>query len=157
MRYGGWGIYLDEGSSAIVVASNIVYRTTHGGFHQHYGATNLLQNNIFAFARDQQIQRTRPEPHPSFRFETNIVYFDSGVLLGSDWSGDNYVINWNDYFDARPGVSQESMQFAGNSFEKWHDLRATGLQSLFQKLADAHVAKPSIARVEREAAWLPSA
>jgi len=89
-RYGGWGIYLDEGSSGILVASNVVYRTTHGGFHQHYGATNTLRNNIFAFARDQQLQRSRVEPHISFSFETNIVYFDNGTLLGGNWSGDQY-------------------------------------------------------------------
>ena len=86
--YGGWGIYFDEGSSGILAESNVVYRTTHGGFHQHYGETNVVRNNIFAFARDQQIQRSRNEPHASFTFVTNIVYFDAGNLLGSDWAGE---------------------------------------------------------------------
>ena len=91
-RYGGWGIYFDEGTSGILAESNIVYRTTHGGFHQHYGETNIVRNNIFAFARDHQLQRTRSEPHHSFSFTNNIVYFDSGSLLTGDLSGDQAEI-----------------------------------------------------------------
>jgi parallel beta-helix repeat protein len=132
VRYGGWGIYLDEGSSSILVTSNVVYRTTHGGFHQHYGATNILRNNIFAFARDHQLQRSRPEPHPSFSFQTNIVYFDAGVLLGGDWSGDKYEADWNIYFDTR---KPESMTFAGATLEQWrqrgHDTHSMIADPLF--------------------------
>ncbi len=119
-RYGGWGIYFDEGSSGIVAENNIVYRTTHGGFHQHYGETNLVRNNIFAFGRDQQIQRSRSENHISFSFQTNIVYFDSGVLLGSTWKDDDhYLIDWNLYFDARPGAKPGSLPVGPCSLEEW--------------------------------------
>ena len=103
IRYGGWGIYFDEGSSGILAESNVVYRTTHGGFHQHYGETNIVRNNIFAFARDHQIQRTRPEPHRSFSFVTNIVYFDSGILLTGDWSGDQLSDGLERLFRRPPG------------------------------------------------------
>lgn len=120
-RYGGWGIYFDEGSSSIIAESNVVYRTTHGGFHQHYGATNAVRNNVFAFARDHQVQRTRPEPHSSFSFRTNIVYFDKGVPLGGNWSGDKFDLDWNVYFDARPGAAAEAMRFAGAPLEKWRE------------------------------------
>ena len=119
IRYGGWGIYFDEGSSGILAQSNIVYRTTHGGFHQHYGETNTVRNNIFAFGRDQQLQRSRVEPHSSFTFETNIVYFDAGTLLASEWADDNFTINWNDYFDARPAAKPDSMRFGKATLEAW--------------------------------------
>jgi hypothetical protein len=121
LRYGGWGIYFDEGSSGIVAESNVVYRTTHGGFHQHYGETNILRNNIFAFARDHQLQRTRVEPHVSFLFETNIVYFDTGAVLGGDWSKNQYQMDWNDYWDARPGANPGEMRFANASIDQWHE------------------------------------
>jgi hypothetical protein len=121
IRYGGWGIYFDEGSSGILAESNLVYRTTHGGFHQHYGETNIVRNNVFAFGRDQQVQRSRPEPHPSFQFETNIVYFDSGNLLGGDWSGEQYQIDYNVYFDLRSDAATNSFRLGPASLEKWHE------------------------------------
>jgi hypothetical protein len=135
LQYGGWGIYFDEGSSSIVARSNIVYGTTHGGFHQHYGATNFVENNVFAFARDHQLQRTRPEPHVSFTFATNIVYFDHGVLLGGNWSGDRYDMDWNIFWDARPDAKANGMQCADANLEQWrargHDVHSLITDPLF--------------------------
>ncbi|MHB8520669.1 MAG: right-handed parallel beta-helix repeat-containing protein [Limisphaerales bacterium] len=117
--YGGWGLYPDEGSSYIVLENNVVYRTKSAGFHQHYGRENIVRNNIFAFGKEHQLMRTRVEPHVSFTFEHNIVYFDSGDLLGSNWSGENFKMNDNLYFDARPGATPASMKFAGATWEQW--------------------------------------
>ncbi|MCU0785167.1 MAG: right-handed parallel beta-helix repeat-containing protein [Verrucomicrobia bacterium] len=118
-KYGGWGIYFDEGSSGILAESNVVYRTTHGGFHQHYGETNIVRNNIFAFARDQQLQRSREEDHVSFSFTRNIVYFDQGVLLGSAWQNDRFILDRNFYWDSRLANNPGEMKFAGGTLEQW--------------------------------------
>ncbi len=83
VKYGGWGVYLDEGSSDVITENNIIYRTTHGGFHLHYGANNIVRNNIFAFGGEVQVARTREEDHLSFTFERNIVYWTSGALTRS--------------------------------------------------------------------------
>jgi parallel beta-helix repeat protein len=95
--YGGVGIYLDEGSSNILVENNIVYRTEDGGFNQNYGQGNIVRNNIFALGQKAQIGRGRAEPTPgarglkfwngtagrqtSFSFERNIVYWTGGDLF----------------------------------------------------------------------------
>ncbi len=138
-RYGGWGIYTDEGSSGIRVESNLVYRTTHGGFHQHYGATNIVRNNIFAFARDHQLQRSREEDHFSFSFSNNIVLFDKGVLLGSTWKNDNFILDRNVYWDTRQVAKPEDMKFSNSSLEQW---RARG-HDLNSIIADPQFVAPS--------------
>jgi hypothetical protein len=127
--YGGWGLYTDEGSSGIVLESNVVYRCQSAGFHQHYGESNLLYNNIFALNQDHQVMRTRAEPHLSFTFTNNIVYFSSGTLFGGNWSGNGFAIDHNIYFDTRNGPAPPPM---GDAL-KWEDWRAQShdLHSLF--------------------------
>ena len=115
LRYGGWGIYFDEGSTGILAENNLVYRTTHGGFHQHYGENNIVRNNIFAFGRDAQIRRTRVEDHLSFTFEKNLVYWKEGVLLDGDWSKLNVAFDGNTYWHVGGG----EFKFGKMTWDEW--------------------------------------
>ncbi len=81
-----WGIYLDEGSSQILVSSNVVYNTGWAALFQHYGANNTIVNNVFARASllppphpdddypDGDIHIALAEAHTSWTFSRNIVY-----------------------------------------------------------------------------------
>ena len=71
--YGGWGIYLDEGSSYMTVKNNLVYDCGSQSFHQHYGQDNLITNNIFAFSAEGQVRASRTEDHNEFTLKGNII------------------------------------------------------------------------------------
>jgi Right handed beta helix region len=134
--YGGWGIYPDEGSSNLQITNNIVYRTKTGGFHQHYGQNNQVTNNIFAYSKEGQIIRTRAEDHLSFNFNHNIVLFKEGTLLGSNWSGDQFRLDYNLYFDQ----SGNPVTFAGQTLDDWQrhaqDVHSVIADPLFTDPAD---------------------
>lgn len=133
--YGGWGLYPDEGSTGILWENNVVYHCKSAGFHQHYGKENIVRNNIFAFNREHQLMRTRDEDHTSFLFTNNIVYFDSGDLLGSSWKNDRFIIDRNVYFDTRAGAEAKGLRFGELTLEEWrsrgHDTNSLVVDPLF--------------------------
>ncbi len=117
-KYGGWGLYTDEGSTGILMENNLVHHTTTGGFHQHYGKENVVRNNIFAFARDHQIQFTRPEEHLSFTFTENIVLWESGGLLGGGgWDSGKVRMDRNLYWQ----TNGEEPSFGGKTLAQWRE------------------------------------
>lgn len=86
-NYGGWGIYLDEGSAHILVENNICHDTSSQLFHQHYGRENLVRNNIFAFGREGLMALGRGEAHNSFTFTHNILIGDGQWLYAGGYAG----------------------------------------------------------------------
>ncbi len=97
--YGGWGIYLDEGSSEILVEKNLVYDCSSQTFHQHYGKDNMIRNNIFAFGGEGQFRITRHEEHNSLFLYNNILVGDDTPMywntISMDWFEDNNNLYWD--------------------------------------------------------------
>ena len=112
--YGGWGLYTDEGSTGVEMSNNLVYRCKSGGFHQHYGKENKIENNIFAFGFYYQAQYTRPEPHTSFSFRHNIILQEEGETLAGAWEKGLTDMDCNLYWHLKGEPS-----FAGKTWKEW--------------------------------------
>jgi len=133
--YGGWGLYTDEGSSEIVLENNLVHDTKTGGFHQHYGRDNVIRNNIFAFSREVQIQRSREDVTNSVRFERNLVYCDNDRVLARVWRNGDYHVDHNVYWTTSPAEPL----FDNRDFAEW---QATSGQDRHSLLADPRFVDP---------------
>ena len=101
--YGGWGIYLDEGSSYMTVENNLVYDCSSQTFHQHYGKENVIRNNIFAFGGDGQFIISRHEDHNSLTLTNNILVGDNTVMYKNTVAEDWFVDDSNLYWDYKNG------------------------------------------------------
>ena len=102
LRYGGWAIYPDEGSSELLVENNLCYNTDREIFHQHYGRNNVVRNNIFAYGGKAVLAYTRMEQHLGLTFEGNIfVARGTPVVQGVDavrWHPDRTRFRGNLYW-----------------------------------------------------------
>lgn len=96
--YGGWGLYLDEGSSRILIENNLVYACDSAAFQLHYGEENIVRNNIFARNPRAQLQASKVDGRPALEFTNNLIYWDSGVLGVDKWQRINLVIDNNLYW-----------------------------------------------------------
>ncbi len=112
--YGGWGIYLDEGSSGMLVENNLVYDCSSQTFHQHYGKDNIIRNNIFAFGGEGAFRITRNEEHNSLTLTNNIFVTDNATMYALTTDPDWFVDDKNLYWDYENGgnvYSGDSMSF----------------------------------------------
>ena len=110
-RYGGWGLYNDEGSADTLMENNLVHDTWNAGFHQHYGYFNTVRNNIFAFGHTAQIQASRNEPRLRFRYTNNIVVWDPASPLLDGGEG-----NWKFFDKPERGDPRDSLVFRNNLY-----------------------------------------
>lgn len=132
---GAWGIYLDEGSSDILIEDNVVYRTQDPCFFLHTAANDdIVRNNIFAYGKTGQLQLAPSDPHIRFTFEHNIVYWNSGALLLGT-AGDETRFDSNLYYRA----DGQPIRFGKWTFAEW---QARG-QDPHSLLADPLFADPA--------------
>ena len=125
--YGGWGIYHDEGSTGWRDESNVCWNCTcvnaegGAGFHQHYGATNHLVNNIFAFSSGNQMQATRVEDHVSLIIEHNLIINSNAGFYGSAgaWEGPWPKFHFESRSNLFVNLGANTNGFAHKDFAAW--------------------------------------
>jgi hypothetical protein len=80
-NYGGWGIYLDEGSHDLTVQNNLVFRCEDGGLFAHHARDITAENNIFALGKVAQIERGGIGGF-ELTFRRNLVFYEKGEAVG---------------------------------------------------------------------------
>jgi|ETNmetMinimDraft_26_1059896.scaffolds.fasta_scaffold13296_1 hypothetical protein len=113
--YYTWGVYLDDYSSGTEVRGNIVARTYRGGFHNHLGFDNIVENNVFVDGQLQQAEWNGSAAMRNNTFDRNIIAYsnpDAIYLRSSGWdravlsSCDKNVVWWSGG-DAETAVTPE--------------------------------------------------
>lgn len=135
-KYGGWGIYNDEGSTHILIENNIVYNTKYAAYNIHYAKELTVRNNIFALGRLEVLNRGKQEPHNTVYFENNIVYWNALTdPFTGNWKAQPYVFHQNPNNKTQPTYSRtfdldynlyfnplqpiDNIRFNGNTWEEW--------------------------------------
>lgn len=135
-KYGGWGIYNDEGSSHILIENNIVYHTKYAAYDIHYAKELTVRNNIFALGRLEELNRGKAEPHLSVFFEGNIIYWKTlNDPFTGNWKDQPYTFHQNPNKGAQPTFNNtfysdynvffnpllplDSIRFNGLTWKEW--------------------------------------
>ncbi len=131
--YGGWGVYLDQGSAHIVVENNISYNTSTHGFYQNPGRENIIRNNIFAAGRDGLICLGAPTPGVlALTFQHNIVVGeDAPIHVGNmpwgDLKNPGFASDLNVLWNTKGDVFHHDTLDGQNTLTT-EELRAAGLE-----------------------------
>ena len=84
--YASRGIYLDDGSSEMTIRNNLSYRNKTANFFQWRSKNNRVENNIFAFGKDAQVELGGAVFNGgalAMRFERNIVVTEPGPVFNA--------------------------------------------------------------------------
>lgn len=112
------GLYLDEGSSEMLVENNLAYRCGTHGFNINGGGENLIQNNIFGpvYGNDAPFVRCYGKHNAQGNvFTHNLCYTDSPNLADVAWDKQLLTCRENLYWN----FAGQPFQFRDKSWEQW--------------------------------------
>jgi hypothetical protein len=116
--YGGWGIYLDEGSHDLLIQKNLVHRCQDGALFAHHNRDITAENNILAFGRAAQVDRGGIGGF-ELTFRRNLVFYKEGKAVGDYGSAkcgrDVCAFDDNLYWN----VSGKPALFGAKGLDEW--------------------------------------
>ena len=124
----GMGIYLDEGSSDVLIENNFVDEILEDCFYQNYGRNNRIINNIFADGHHAQMRVPYYKLNNMVDIKNNIIVSNVGDLYAGDWMGNTGVIDSNVYYCP----SKDSLKLPGGNIAGWQK-KGNDLHSIFKK------------------------
>ena len=120
-HYWQLGLYLDEGSSEMLVENNFVYHVGTSAFNMNGGAKNIIRNNIlgpvydFEGTKEVYIRcHKRPYAHSNI-FTHNLMYFDSVNMVEKDMDKSLFDCSENLYWN----FAGKPFYFCGKTFTDW--------------------------------------
>ena len=117
-RYGGWGIYNDEGSQNYLITRNYVHDTQEDTYDQNYGKHNVVSNNVFTSGESSQISvgnREKKYPDKLVYVKNIIVYQSPAKVLRDDTPVSTYTAQFshNLYWNEAGEVKFAGLDLAG--------------------------------------------
>jgi hypothetical protein len=121
-----WGIYLDDYSSGMQIYGNIVARNFRGGYHNHLGFDNIVENNVFVDGYNQQAEWNGRADMRRNTFTNNIVayrYPEAAYLRSGGWNPtvlkecDRNVIWWQG-----GDLTKAEKPTPAGTWQKWQEL-----------------------------------
>jgi hypothetical protein len=80
---GAWGLYNDQGSSNIVMQTNVVVGTDSGGYFLQYGRDNMLHNNVFAASDASDVNIGRLDTATNLTVRANLFVSNKPQVFGA--------------------------------------------------------------------------
>lgn len=117
-QYWQLGLYLDEGSSEMLVEKNFVYHVGTHGFNMNGGSQNTIRNNILGPVYGNEAPYIRSYKKPYARanvFTRNLMYFDGSNMVDAAWSTSLFNCSSNIYWN----FAGQHFHFANTSFADW--------------------------------------
>jgi hypothetical protein len=99
--YGGWGIYLDEGSSYILIQNNRVFACGSEGLFINYGLNNELVGNIIAYNDKGQMAIHHYYDRLELTMSDNIFIGDAATMINEAKKGSIAAPSTNAYYDPK--------------------------------------------------------